>query len=72
MGNLFAMMKSLVRVKMAKVPDSSLEQRIDEEKTKLSQNVSLIRLAQSEINQTRVNRRWEVIDELLTDVARRQ
>lgn len=71
MRDIFTMIKDWWSVKVAANPNPSLEAKIQRERTKLCEQVSLLRLTESEFRQTRVQNRFAVMDDLIHDIARR-
>lgn len=72
MKDLVTMVKDWWTVKTAKNPNPDLEAKIREERTKLHDQVSLIRLTESEIRKERVQNRFAVFEDLINDYSARR
>ena len=70
MRDLVTMVRDWWTVKTAKNPNPDLESRIREERTRLHENVALIRLTNIESKRNRIEQRWDTIEDLIHDVAR--
>lgn len=70
MKDLVTMVKDWLYVKVAKNPSPELEKQIEESRQKLHDQVSLLRLSNAELTQASKNLRFEVMQELIDDVAR--
>ena len=70
MKDLVTMVRDWWTVKTAKNPNPDLESKIREERTRLHDNVALIRLMNSESKRNRIEQRWDTIEDLIQDVAR--
>lgn len=71
MKDFFTLAKDWWTVKTAKNPNPELEQLIQEERLKLHEKVSLLRITQNEIKANRRDLRFQVIEDLINDVAGR-
>ena len=71
MKDLVTMISDWWTVKKAKNRNPDLEAKIALERTRLHDQVNLIRLTESEIRQSRVRNRFAVMDDLLNDTTRR-
>lgn len=65
MKDLATLVKDWWTVKTAKNPNPELEARIVEERRRLHDNVSLLRLAESEIRYQRQSLRFDVMQDLI-------
>jgi hypothetical protein len=65
MKDLSTLVKDWWTVKTAKNPNPELEAKIIEERRKLHDNVSLLRLAESEVRYQRQSLRFDVMQELI-------
>ena len=70
MKDFITMAKDWFYVKMARNPSPDLERQIEESRQKLHDQVSLLRLSNAELTQTSKDLRFEVMQELIDDVAR--
>ena len=70
MKDLITMAKDWLYVKVAKNPSPDLEKKIEESRQKLHDEVSLLRLSNAELTQASKSLRFEVMQELIDDVAR--
>lgn len=70
MNDLINKIKYLFRIRTAKNPSPELERKIDEGILKLAEQVSLLRLSNSELIHTSKNLRFGVMQELINDIAR--
>jgi hypothetical protein len=65
MKDLSTLVKDWWTVKTAKNPNPELEAKIIEERRKLHDNVSLLRLAESEVRYQRQSLRFDVMQDLI-------
>lgn len=70
MKDLITMAKDWFYVKVAKNPSPDLEKQIEESRQRLHDQVSLLRLSNAELTQASKSLRFEVMQELIDDVAR--
>lgn len=70
MKDLITLVKDWFVVKTAKNPSPELEKEIEESRIRLHEQVSLLRLSNSELTTTSKNLRFEVMEELIKDIAR--
>lgn len=70
MKDLITLIKEWFVVKIAKNPSPEIEMRIEETKTKLHEQVGLLRLSNTELTQTSKDLRFGVMQELIDDIAR--
>lgn len=71
MKDLATLVKDWWTVKTAKNPNPELEEKIRAERTRLHDNVSLLRLAETELKSQRYALRYDVMQDLINDIARR-
>lgn len=70
MKDLITSVKDWFIVKTAKNPSPELESRIEETRTLLHEQVSLLRLSNAELTKASKDLRFSVMQELIDDIAR--
>lgn len=70
MKDLICLIRGWFIVKVAKNPSPELEEKIEQTRIRLHEQVSLLRLSNSELAQTSKDLRFSVMQELVDDVAR--
>lgn len=70
MKDLITLIKDWFIVKVAKNPSPELEEQIEETRIRLHEQVSLLRLSNSELAQTAKDLRFGVMQDLIDDIAR--
>lgn len=71
MRDLFQLVKDWFVIKSSPNPSPELEQQIREAKTLFHEKVNLLRLSSNELISQSGNMRFETIDNLIDDIARR-
>lgn len=72
MKDLVQLVKDWFVIKTSKYPSPQLEEQIQCAKTLFHEKVNLLRLSSTELVSQSGNLRFEVIDELIEDIARRK
>lgn len=70
MKDLITLVRDWFIVKTAKNPFPDLEKKIEEKRRDLHDQVSLLRLSNAELVKTSKNIRFEVMEDLINDIAR--
>lgn len=70
MKDLICLIKGWFIVKTAKNPDPEIEEKIEETRILLHEQVSLLRLSNAEITRASKELRFNVMQELIDDIAR--
>lgn len=70
MKALFTLVKDWFIVKTAKNPSPELERKIEEKRRELHDQVTLLRLSNAELINRSKNLRFEVMEDLVNDIAR--
>lgn len=70
MKDLISIIKKMFCVKTAKNPSPHIEERIEQTRVLLHEQVSLLRLSNAELTRTSKELRFKVMQELIDDIAR--